>query len=149
MSTQIRHNPVVLLVEDDPDDQQLARLANRRLKHPYQLVVVNDGVEALTYLDQVKQANGAGDYPWPSFLLVDLNMPRMDGLSLLKRVRADRELAHLPVIVFTTSKAERDVAESYSGGCSSYIVKPMTISELVKVFETMANYWLDCVQLPS
>jgi two-component system response regulator len=139
-----------MLVEDDPDDQELARLANMRLDKPCRLVMVDDGVEALEYLER-SQAIGAGRpaEPFPSLLLVDLDMPRMNGLDLLQKLRSNKALQSLPIIIFTTSKAARDVDNCYRHGCNSYVIKPMNISGFAKILESLSSYWFGCVKLPA
>ena len=141
--------PVVLMVEDNPDDQDLARLANKRLPSPYNLVVVDDGVEALDYLDQASESAGDSGFVVPDILLVDLAMPRMDGQTLLRYVRRHAKLCRMPVIMFTTSTADRDVRLCYELGCNSYIVKPMTINGLIDIFSSLSAYWFGCVRLPA
>ncbi|MEO1235992.1 MAG: response regulator [Planctomycetota bacterium] len=140
--------PVVLMVEDNPDDQDLARIANRQLARPRDLVVVDDGVEALDYLERAAGTT-PGDARTPDLLLVDLAMPRMDGQTLLKYIRSHAKLCRIPVVMFTTSTADADVRRCYELGCNSYIVKPMSIHSLRDLLGTLNSYWFGCVRLPA
>lgn len=149
MTRHPANNPVIMLVEDDEDDQEMARLANRKLDAPCRLLMAEDGVEALEYLQAVHAVQPDTSEPAPHLLLVDLDMPRMDGLSLLKHLRQDQTLRHLPVVMFTTSKADRDIAACYDSGCNSYVIKPMNISGLAKMLESLTDYWFRCVRLPA
>lgn len=139
--------PLVLLVEDNPDDQYLAAYANRKLDSPCEFVMADDGVAALDYLEGASEDGHANVAP--DLVLVDLSMPRMDGLSLLQTMRESAEFATTPVVVFTTSTRDRDVADCYAAGCNSYVVKPMTIDGLTEVLAATIKYWFRCVTLPA
>lgn len=149
MTTPTIYNPILMLVEDDQDDQELARLANQKLDAPFRLILAEDGAEALDYLRASHTGQPDTHEPAPNLLLVDLDMPRMDGLSFLKNLREDKALRHLPVVMFTTSKAQRDIAACYEHGCNSYVVKPMNISRLAELFDSLTQYWFRCVRLPA
>ena len=139
-------SPTILMVEDNPDDQDLARLTNARIDSPCRLVFSEDGAHALKYLQECTRPDGP--LP-PDLLLVDLNMPRMNGLELLKAVRQNERLQRLPVVIFTTSSARGDIDAAYRGGCSSYIIKPFDLKSLRSIFEQISGYWFGCVQLPE
>lgn len=149
MSVETARSRRVLLVEDNPDDQDLARIANGRLARPFRLEIAEDGQDALERLRAAVTPQGEAGARVPDLLLVDLSMPRMDGLSFLRQLRAEPGLNRLPVLIFTTSTASKDVANCYEAGCNSYIVKPMDISDLTSVFDTIDAYWFNCVKQPD
>ena len=139
---------VILMADDDPEDVMLARdaLAESRLANA--LYVVEDGEELLDYLHQRGKYN-AENAPRPGLILLDLNMPRLDGREALQRIKGDPSLKRIPVVVLTTSKAEEDVFRSYDLGANSYITKPVTFDSLVKVVRSLAEYWFGIVMLPG
>lgn len=142
-------NPIViLLADDDEDDRLLARdaLAESRLAN--ELRLVGDGVELLEYLRREGAYADAEASPRPGVILLDLNMPRMDGREALEAIKADPDLRRIPVVVMTTSQAEEDVVRSYELGASSFITKPITFDGLVAVMRGLGTYWIEIVQLP-
>ena len=149
MSVEAARSRCVLLVEDNPDDQDLARIANGRLNTPFRLEIAEDGQDAFERLRAAITPGGEPGGQMPDLLLVDLSMPRMDGLSFLRKLRQEPGLSRLPVLIFTTSTASKDVANCYEAGCNSYIVKPMDISDLTSVFDTIDAYWFHCVKQPD
>jgi CheY-like chemotaxis protein len=140
--TERAHNKVILLVEDNPDDEALAIRALKRHHIGNQIVVAHDGVEALDYLF------GTGTYldrditNKPSVVLLDLKLPRVDGLEVLRRLREDPRTRFLPVVVLTTSSEEGDVLDSYSLGCNSYIRKPVDFVQFSEAIRQLGMYWL-------
>ena len=135
----------LLLAEDDVEDQMLIRKAFERSRLANRMDIVNDGEELLDYLHR----RGAfKDADPPDLLLLDLNMPRMDGREALKAIKADPKLRGLPVIVLTTSSADEDILRSYDLGVSSYIEKPVTFEKLVEVVAALGRYWFEIVKLP-
>lgn len=138
---------VILMADDDPEDAMLARdaLAESRLANT--LNVVEDGEQLLDYLYQRGKFN-SGNAPRPGLILLDLNMPRLDGREALARIKSDPDLRRIPVVVLTTSKAEEDVFRSYDLGANSYITKPVTFDSLVSVVRSLAEYWFGIVMLP-
>lgn len=138
---------VILMADDDPEDAMLARdaLAESRLANT--LNVVEDGEELLDYLYQ-RGKFSPQNAPRPGLILLDLNMPRLDGREALARIKSDPDLRRIPVVVLTTSKAEEDVFRSYDLGANSYITKPVTFDSLVSVVRSLAEYWFGIVQLP-
>ncbi len=137
----------ILMAEDDPDDQLITRkaLEENRVANP--LVIVENGELLLDYLHRRgKFAQEAS--VTPCFILLDLNMPRMDGREALKLIKQDPALKKIPVVVLTTSKAEEDILKSYNTGANSYITKPVTFAGLVGVIRSLKNYWLEIVDLP-
>ncbi len=140
--------PVVLLVEDNPDDQELIRLANRHLGEPCSLAVVEDGVAALAYLDEVGRDDQT-DHPRPSLVLLDLALPRMNGKEVLQALRSNPRWSRLPVVVFSTSTAPWDVDACYALHCNSYVVKPFDASGLRQTLDHLFRYWFGCSRLPD
>ena len=138
----------ILVAEDDPDDQLLTREALEENRLSNELFFVNDGVELLDYLyRRNRYADPASSYP--DLILLDLNMPRMDGREALAHIKADPALRRIPVVVLTTSKAEEDVFRSYDLGANSFVIKPVTFERLVAAVRTIAEYWFSIVRLPS
>ncbi len=148
MESKKRKPIVILMADDDEDDQALCREALEESRLINVLKQVDDGVELLAYLRR------EGDYadpeasPRPDLILLDLNMPRMDGRSALKEIKADARLRSIPVVILTTSKAEEDMLKGYELGAASYIAKPVTFSGLVDLMKSLGQYWLEIVQLP-
>ena len=136
------NNKVILLVEDNPDDEALTLRALKKNNIMNEVVVAHDGVEALDYLFATGTHAGRDTAVMPEVILLDLKMPKIDGLEVLRRVRADESTRLLPVVVLTSSKEERDMIESYSLGANSYIRKPVDFSEFTETVRTLAHYWL-------
>ncbi|BAZ37861.1 response regulator receiver protein [Calothrix sp. NIES-4101] len=138
----------ILLADDDEDDCMLAREALAESQLSSELCVVKDGEELLDYLYHRGEYANPDNYPRPSLILLDLNMPKKDGCEALKEIKNDPKLRQIPVIVLTTSKAEEDISRTYHLGANSFIIKPMNFLSLVKVMQTIAKYWLEIVELP-
>ena len=141
--------PTILLADDDPDDRQLTREAFEEAKLANDLRFVEDGEELLDYLQRRGKYSNPESAPWPSIILLDLNMPRMDGREALRAIRADPRLRGIRVVVMTTSKAEEDVIRSYDLGVNSFITKPVTFLGLVEVMKVFSRYWMEIVDLPG
>lgn len=135
-------NHVILLVEDNPDDVELTRRALDESKVANKLVVVRDGVEALQYLFREDAYAGRDAADLPEVVLLDLKLPKVDGLEVLRRIRADERTRILPVVVLTSSNAERDIVESYALGANSYIRKPVEFERFAEATKTLGLYWL-------
>lgn len=132
-------NKVILLVEDNPDDVRLTQRALKENAISNQLVVVNDGAAALDYLAR------AGTEPGvilPTVTLLDLNLPKIDGLEVLRRIRANPRLKRLPIVILTSSKEEVDLINSYDLGANSYIQKPVEFDEFNAAVRQLGLYWL-------
>lgn len=135
-------NKVILLVEDNPDDEALAIRALKRHHIGNEIAVAHDGVEALDYLF------GTGMYAHrdvslkPTVVLLDLKLPRVDGLEVLRRLRENESTKLLPVVVLTTSSEEQDLLASYSLGCNSYIRKPVDFLQFSEAIRQLGMYWL-------
>jgi CheY-like chemotaxis protein len=139
----------VLLVEDNPGDVLITREAfaeNPGKTGSNTLHVVSDGVSAMNFL---RKRGKYADAPTPDLILLDLNLPGMDGREVLAAVKNDRVLRQIPVVVLTTSKAEEDVLRSYNLSAASYITKPVTFDGLLEVVKALGKYWLEIVELPS
>ena len=136
----------VLLVEDNPGDAELTRIAFREATIPNPLRVVTDGVQAMAYLRQEHPFERARR---PGLILLDLNLPRMDGREVLQAVKSDPELRRIPVCIISSSHQDCDVSKSYDLHANSYVCKPVTIDALVETAAHLREYWLRTVLLPS
>ena len=136
----------VLLVEDDPGDVLLIREAFEDNKVHNRLHVVSDGVEAIEFLR--KQGENA-EAPTPDLVLLDLNLPRMDGREVLAEIKADEDLRQIPVVVLTTSKAEEDVLRSYKLHANAYVTKPVDFERFIEVVRQIDEFFVTVVKLPS
>jgi CheY-like chemotaxis protein len=139
----------ILMADDDPDDRQLTKEAFEECHLANDLRFVQDGVELMDYLLRRGKYTDASMSPFPGLLLLDLNMPRMDGREALQQIKSNPQLRHLRVVVLTTSKSEEDIYKTYDMSASSYITKPVTFASLVDVIKTMGKYWLEIVELPG
>jgi two-component system, chemotaxis family, response regulator Rcp1 len=135
----------ILLVEDNPGDVTLTRVAMSECKIANQLHIARDGVEALAFLRREGKFAGAVR---PDLILLDLNLPRLDGRELLATIKQDPNLTTIPVVVLTTSDAERDVAKSYSLHANAYVTKPLEMSDFIEVVKGIEEFWFGCVRLP-
>ncbi|CAM3656327.1 response regulator [Roseateles saccharophilus] len=139
---------VILLVEDNPDDVALTLRAFKRSHLMNPLVVARDGVEALDFLfARGAHADRAGA-PLPTLVILDLKLPKLDGLGVLKALRADPRTAMLPAVILTSSKEEQDVVAGYKLGANSYVRKPVDFTEFVEAVKVLGIYWLALNQLP-
>jgi CheY-like chemotaxis protein len=138
----------ILLADDDEEDRELARdaLQDSRLANEMKFVV--DGQDLLDYLRHEGRW-AQEDSPRPGIILLDLNMPKMDGREALAEIKADDSLRRIPIVVLTTSKDEADVLRTYDLGVSSFITKPVTFGGLVDVMKTWTQYWFEIVELPN
>ena len=143
-----RPSHAILLVEDNPADVKITERALKESALPVQLIVVRDGQEAVEYL--LRQGEHAADRGWrgPDLILLDLNLPRLNGLEVLRLIRATPELRAVPVVVLTTSRRHQDVQEMYAAGANTYIEKPQDFARFVEVLQTIQRYWLDTALLP-
>lgn len=139
---------VILLVEDDPGDQEITSRALEESDFPNRLHIVNDGEEALDYLLRREAYADPETSPRPDLVLLDLNMPRLDGKAVLKQIRATKELRRLPVVVLTTSRHEEDIMRTYDLGVNSYIAKPADLDQLSTLVKALEAYWFQHVVLP-
>ena len=143
---QSGHRVEILLVEDSPSDAALTKEALIEAKVHNNLYHVEDGVEALAFLRREgKYANA----PRPSLILLDLNLPRKDGRETLAEIKADKNLASIPIVVLTTSQSEHDIMRAYGLHANCYITKPVDFTQFAHVVRTINDFWFTVVQLPT
>lgn len=136
------HEGVILLVEDNRDDQDLTLRALRRNNIRNEIVIANDGVEALDYLFATGSYSERDPSQTPVLVLLDLKLPKVDGLQVLARLRADPRTSFLPVVILTSSTEDRDLVESYRSGANSYVQKPVDFVEFTEAVHQLGLYWL-------
>lgn len=141
-------NKTILLVEDNADDEELTRLAFAESNVVNELVVARDGQEALDYLFANGKYSDRDACKRPQLVLLDLKLPKVDGLEVLRRIRADERTRFLPVVILTSSKEEGDLVASYSLGANSYIQKPVDFSQFIKAVGQLGLYWLVLNEVP-
>ena len=149
--TQDKHKiPITILIcDDDEDDRMLTQQALEQAHISNALQFVEDGEQLLDYLYQRgAYAGEMGKAPRPGLILLDLNMPKMDGREALKVIKGDKTLSDIPVVVLSTSRLDEDVIRSYQLGVNSFISKPVTFSGLVDAMNVLGRYWLEIVELP-
>jgi CheY-like chemotaxis protein len=143
--------PITILVADDDEEDRILTkeaLAGARLTNELRFVV--DGQDLMDYLRRAgRYASGNGDAPAPGIILLDLNMPKLDGREALAEIKSDPELKRIPVVVLTTSSAETDILRSYELGVNSFITKPVTFAGLVEVMRGFSRYWFEIVEIPA
>jgi two-component system response regulator len=135
-------NNVILLVEDNPSDEKLTSLAFKKCGVANEMVVVRDGAEALDYLFGAGKYAGRDTRVVPAVVLLDLQLPKLDGLEVLRRIRADERTKLLAVVILTSSKQDEDVARSYALGANAYVRKPVDFGEFAKAATTLGLFWL-------
>jgi CheY-like chemotaxis protein len=141
-------NKIVMLVEDNADDEALTLRALRKNNIQNEVVVAHDGVEALDYLFGTGLYAGRDTRIRPVVVLMDLKLPKVDGLEVLRRLRADARTQFIPVVVLTSSREEQDLINSYSFGCNSYIRKPVDFVQFVEAVRQLGLYWLVLNEAP-
>ena len=132
----------ILLVEDNPDDEALTLRAFRKNNISNEVIVARDGVEALDYLFGSGKFTGRDTGSLPQVVLLDLKLPKLDGLEVLRRIRAEELTRTLPVVVLTSSKEDQDLISSYRLGCNSYVRKPVNFEEFLDAARNLGLYWL-------
>jgi len=133
---------MILLVEDNPDDEALTLRALKKGNLINQVVVVRDGAEALDFLFGVGTHEGRDTHVMPQLVLLDLKLPKIDGLEVLMRMRADPRTRLLPVVILTSSKEEQDIVKGYESGANSYIRKPVDFTQFIEAVQQLTLYWL-------
>lgn len=142
----MKNRPEILMVDDNPADIDLTSEVLAQSKEHFHVNAVNDGVEAISFLQrQGKYARA----PVPDLVVLDLNLPRKDGCEVLSSIKADPVLAKIPVVIFTTSQADSDIARSYRLGANCYLRKPGNLHEFAAVVQSMAEFWLGFASLPQ
>lgn len=136
----------ILLVEDNPGDVRLTQEAFRENKIRNKLNVVNDGEQALAFL---RREGVYANVARPGLILLDLNLPRVDGREVLAQIKSDPELRHIPVVILTTSQAEEDIVKSYALHANCYITKPVDLERFMQVVKEVEHFWLSVVNLPK
>jgi CheY-like chemotaxis protein len=136
------------VADDDADDRFLVREALEESRLANDVHFVEDGEQLLAYLYRRGKYSEHTTSPRPGLILLDLNMPRKDGREALKEIKADPDLRSIPVVILTTSNAERDVFSTYDLGASSFIPKPVTFQGLVEIIQILGRYWFEIVELP-
>ncbi|MBH0026416.1 MULTISPECIES: response regulator [unclassified Pseudoalteromonas] len=139
----------ILMADDDEDDRLLTQDALAESRVLNELHFVEDGVELLEYLERRGKFEDKTTSPRPGLILLDLNMPRMDGREALEAIKANPNLKGIPVVILTTSKQEEDMVKGYNLGAASYITKPVTFDGLVDLMKTLGKYWVEFVELPT
>lgn len=132
----------ILLVEDNDDDVRLTRRALQKNNIMNEMIVMRDGVEALAYLRAAVEPAGRRNHGLPALILLDLKLPKMDGLEVLRELRADPRLRRQPVVILTSSKEEQDIIRSYDLGANSYIRKPVDFEQFSTAINQLQLYWL-------
>ena len=138
----------ILMADDDADDRTFARNALECSRLANCLRCVEDGEELLEYLNRRGRYAAPDSAPRPGLILLDLNMPRVDGREALQAIKADSDLRRIPIVILTTSHAEEDIYRSYDLGANSFISKPVTFAGLVEVMRDLGRYWFEIVELP-
>jgi CheY-like chemotaxis protein len=136
----------ILLVEDNPGDVRLTQEALRDAKVSNKMLVVQDGEEAMHFLYK------EGKYKMsarPDLILLDLNLPKKSGIEVLEEIKAEQNLRRIPVVVLTTSQAEQDIFDSYNLHANAYVTKPVDLDQFIKVVQSIEDFWLEIVRLPS
>jgi chemotaxis family two-component system response regulator Rcp1 len=134
----------ILLVEDNPGDVRLTREALREAKVRNNVHVAADGVEAMAFL---RKEGSHAQAPRPDLIFLDLNLPKKGGREVLEEVKREKALSHIPVVILTTSQAERDIMESYRLQANAYVTKPVDLEQFLKVVQSIEQFWLEIVKL--
>lgn len=140
--------PYIFLVEDNPDDIELTKLAFKKNNFANEIIVVEDGQEAVDFLLD-DEDGGASSRGYPTVILLDLQLPKLNGHEVLKRIKSNEETKRIPVVILTSSKEEEDILTVYELGANSYVRKPVNYQDFVKVVNNMGVYWLAINQSSS
>lgn len=140
---------IILLVEDNRNDEELTLMAFEQSKIMSEVAVVRDGAEALDYLFKTGKYTNRALSDLPAVILLDLKLPKISGLEVLKRIRADAQTQLVPVVILRTSKEQEDIINSYKLGCNSYIRKPVNFTEFIEAARKLGLYWLCLNEVPG
>ena len=143
-----RTDLTILIADDDADDRMMISDALRESRLANRLNFVENGEDLLDYLLQ-RGKYSSGEYPRPGLILLDLNMPKMDGREALREIKGHPDLKRIPVVILTTSKAEEDIYRTYNLGVNSFVTKPVTFESLVRIVQEIGRYWFEIVELPG
>jgi chemotaxis family two-component system response regulator Rcp1 len=147
MTDLVRGRPaVILLAEDNDNDVELTKISFRRAKFAAELHHVPNGEECMAFL---RKEAAYANAPTPDIILLDLNMPRMDGMEVMEEIGKDEKLKHLIIVVMTSSDADKDVLRSYQLRCNSYLVKPINFEAFARMIQSLQDYWFTLVTLPK
>ena len=138
----MKRDKTILLVEDNPDDELLTRRALKKSNVCNEVVVAHDGAEALDYLFATGPHKGRGSVAMPQVILLDLDLPKVDGLEVLRRIRSDERTKRLPSIILTSSEAQQDLVEGYDLGANGYIRKPLDLAQFRAAVQQLGLYWV-------
>ena len=139
----------ILIADDDADDRMMISDALRESRLANVIHFVENGVDLMDYLLHRGKYGDASKFPRPGLILLDLNMPKMDGREALREIKSNPKLKRIPVVVLTTSKAEEDVYRTYNLGVNSFVTKPVKFESLVSIVQGIGRYWFEIVELPS
>jgi CheY-like chemotaxis protein len=140
---------ILMMADDDPDDRDFVREAFEESGFSGEFRYVEDGAALLDYLALASADGRRGETPLPDLVLLDLNMPRIDGYEALKRIKSDERLRRIPIVVLSTSESQADIERTYDEGVNSFITKPSSFPELVEMAARLKTYWLELVKLPG
>lgn len=143
------NNKVILLVEDNPDDEALTMRALQKNNLANEVVVARDGEEAINYLFALSSFVGRDITDWPAVVFLDLQLPKIGGLEVLRRIRSDERTRYMPVVILTSSREERDLVQSYDLGVNSYVRKPVDFEQFVEAVRQIGLYWLLLNEFPN
>ncbi len=148
--TNFEKTPItILMADDDEDDRLLTKEALDESRVLNDLHFVEDGEELIDYLKNAGKFADKEQFPRPSLILLDLNMPKKDGLEALKEIKADPDMRTIPVVILTTSQQEEHMVKGYGLGAASYITKPVNFEGLVNLMKALGKYWIEFVELPN
>ncbi|MCB1203006.1 MAG: response regulator [Verrucomicrobiae bacterium] len=142
-------NCILMMADDDPDDREFVREAFEESGFLGEFRFVEDGGALVDYLRRAVDSPQDREFPVPDLVLLDLNMPRVDGYEALKQIKSDESLRQVPIVVLTTSDSVADIQKTYEGGVNSFITKPTGYSGLVEMAGRLKSYWLELVKLPT
>jgi len=144
-----QHPIRILLIEDDPEDILIIQMVLKKAKVPNELFVVQDGRAALDFLQHRGKYSGNNGAPRPEFILMEIDLPKLNGIELLKQLKSDKKLRSIPVTIFTHSDRDEDVVTSYQLGANSYLRKPLGFDNFVSTVRSLYRYWTALAKLPS